>query len=152
MTTFKVSVSWHLQPGEVFEPDNYHRDHDWTFSGGEVVPASASAGYGGSPSRVNPDEAVVAATAGCHMLTFLAIAAKQRLKVVSYIDHPEGTLEKNDEGRMAISHIRLNPRVVFDGEMSEEKLSRLHDSAHRNCFVANSLRSEVSIVPDIGPA
>lgn len=148
MSTFSANISWHLLPGEDFEPDSYHRDHEWTFAGGSVQPASASPDFGGNASRVNPDEAVVAATASCHMLTFLAIAAKQRLKVVSYVDHPEGTLDKNDEGRMAITRIRLRPRVVFDGDVSAEKLSRLHDSAHRNCFVANSLRADVSIEPD----
>lgn len=148
MSTFTASISWHLKPDEQFAPDSYHRDHEWTFSGGIVLPASASPGYGGNGSRVNPDEAVVAATASCHMLTFLAIAAKQRLTVVSYVDQPQGTLEKNAEGRMAISQIRLRPRVVFEGEISADKLSRLHDSAHRNCFVANSLRCDVTIEPD----
>lgn len=148
MSTFSASITWHLAPNEEFGPDSYHRDHEWTFSGGTVLQGSASPIYGGNGHRVNPDEAVVAATASCHMLTFLAIAAKQKFKVVSYVDQPEGTVEKNDEGRIAITHIRLRPRVVFDGEVSEEKLQRLHESAHRNCFVSNSLRSEVTIEPE----
>lgn len=147
MSTFTASVSWHLQPGEEFDFQHYHKDHEWTFGGGEVVPASASPDFGGTASRVNPDEAVVAATASCHMLTFLAIAAKNRLRVISYIDQPEGVVARNEEGRTAITRIELRPRVVFDGEVTPEQLRRLHDSAHRNCFVANSLRAEVVVNP-----
>ena len=149
MSTFSPTVSWHLKPGEKFDPDSYHRDHEWTFPGGEVVLASASPNFGGSTNRVNPDEAVVAATSSCHMLTFLAIAAKQKMAVLSYIDQPVGVVEKNEDGRMAITRITLKPRVVFEQDIDEAKLQKLHDSAHRNCFVANSLRSEVTIEPVI---
>ena len=147
MSTFSPTVSWHLGREESFTPDTYSRDHEWTFEGGEVVLASTSPMYGGSANRVNPDEAVIAATASCHMLTFLAIAAKQRLVVRTYIDQPEGVVEKNANGRMAITRMVLRPRVVFDGDVDAEKLRKLHDSAHRNCFVANSLLTEVTIEP-----
>ena len=147
MSKFTPTVSWHLQQGEEFSESQYSRDHEWTFPGGEVVPASAAPVYGGSMSRVNPDEAVVAALSSCHMLTFLAIAAKNRLKVLSYIDRCEGTVEENEEGRMAITHAVLRPRVVFDSEVDYDQLKRLHDAAHRNCFVANSLNTPVDIEP-----
>lgn len=145
MSSYSPTVSWHSKQGEDFSALEYHRDHEWTFPGGEVVLASASPEFGGNGNRVNPDEAVIAATSSCHMLTFLAIAAKQKQRVLSYIDQPEGIVEKNDEGRVAITRITLRPRVVFETEVSAEKVQRLHDAAHRNCFVANSLRTPVSI-------
>ena len=89
----------------------------------------------------------MAALSSCHMLTFLAIAAKNRLKVLSYIDRAEGTVDKNEEGRMAITHVVLRPRVVFDGEVDYDQLTRLHEAAHRNCFVANSLNTPIDIEP-----
>ncbi|PKM21440.1 MAG: osmotically inducible protein OsmC [Gammaproteobacteria bacterium HGW-Gammaproteobacteria-14] len=149
MSTFQPTVSWHLQRGVEFDYEHYNRDHEWTFPGGEVVPASASTSYGGTAQRVNPDEAVVAATASCHMLTFLAIAAKAKKKVISYIDRPEGTVEKNSEGFMAITKIVLQPKVVFDDEVDAETLKSFHDSAHRHCFVSNSLKTPVTIKPQV---
>lgn len=149
MSTFQPTVSWHLQRGVEFDYEHYNRDHEWTFPGGEVIPASASPGYGGSAQRVNPDEAVVAATASCHMLTFLAIAAKARKKVISYIDRPEGTVDKNADGYMAITRIVLRPKVVFEEDVDEATLKRFHESAHRHCFVANSLKTDVSIEPQV---
>lgn len=124
MSTFTPTVSWHLQRGVEFDYEQYNRDHEWTFPGGEVVPASASPAYGGTRTRVNPDEAVVASLSSCHMLTFLAIAAKNKLNVLSYVDRPEGTVDKNADGRMAITHVVLRPKVVFDTEVDDAQLDR----------------------------
>ena len=148
MSEYGATVAWHLKPGASFDYEHFNREHEWTFAGGEVVQASASPDYFGSGNRVSPDEAVIAATSSCHMLTFLSVAAKQGLKVLSYIDQPSGTVEKNADGRMAITRIVLRPRVVFDdADMDGPALEKLHDSAHRNCFVANSLNSDVVIEP-----
>ncbi|MEE4251219.1 MAG: OsmC family protein [Alcanivoracaceae bacterium] len=147
MSKFQPTVSWHLQRGVEFDYEHYNRDHEWTFPGGEVVQASASPTHGGSAQRVNPDEAVVAATSSCHMLTFLAIAAKSKKKVLSYIDRPVGEVDKNADGFMAITSIVLHPKVVFDEEVDEATLKRFHESAHKHCFVANSLKTPVTIEP-----
>ena len=67
----------------------------------------------------------------------------------SYIDQPTGTVEKGDDGHLAITRIVLRPRVVFDDGQEPEAaaLDKLHASAHRNCFVANSLKADISIEP-----
>lgn len=148
MSEYGATVAWHLAPDASFDYETFDRSHEWTFAGGEVVQASGSPEYFGTASRVNPDEAVIAATASCHMLTFLSIAAKQRLKVLSYVDRPRGVVEKNEEGRLAITRIELRPRVVFETDPDAAALKKLHDAAHRNCFVANSLRAEVTVEPD----
>jgi organic hydroperoxide reductase OsmC/OhrA len=126
---------------------NYPRSHTWTFTGNQTVRASAVPEYGGEPEHANPEEGLVAAVAGCHMLTFLAVAAKRGYAVTRYEDDPAGTLGKNAEGRMAITHVRLRPRIAFGGEKqpSAEELGKLHEAAHRNCFIANSLRCEVTV-------
>lgn len=148
MSEYGATVAWHLAPDASFDYENFDRSHEWTFAGGEVVQASASPEFFGSANRVNPDEAVIAATASCHMLTFLSIAAKQHLKVLSYVDRPQGVVEKNEDGRMAITRIELRPRVVFETDPEPAALKKLHDAAHRNCFVANSLRADVVVQPD----
>jgi len=143
MAELSLSVAWHLKRGEQFQPGEYSQDHDWTFSGGEVVPASNAGHLGGSRDRANPEEALVAAACSCHMLTFLAIAAKSNLKVVSYLDQPTGVVGDIEGGRKAVTEITLRPRV----EMSEEELTKLHESAHKYCFIANSLNTEIRIEP-----
>lgn len=149
MSEHGATLEWQLAADREFTYDNYNRDHSWQFKGGHVVPASSGVAFGGNPDNVNPDEAVIAACAGCHLLTFLAIAAKKKLKVISYTDHPTGTLDKNEEGRTAIVQITLRPKVQFaaDTPVDDATLAALHDSAHRNCFVANSLRCPVHIKP-----
>lgn len=145
MSVYQPTVSWHLQRGVEFDREHFNRDHEWTFPGGEVVPASSSPGYGGSMQRVNPEEAVIAATASCHMLTFLSIAAKAGSKVLSYIDRPEGTVEEDAGGIRAITRIVLRPKVVFEEDLDADTLKGFHASAHRHCFVSNSLKTPVLI-------
>lgn len=149
MSEHGATLNWELAPGVEFTHDTYNREHTWSFKGGHVVPASSGVAFGGNPANVNPDEAVVAATAGCHLLTFLAIAAKKKLVVLSYSDHPTGIVDRNAEGRMAITEITLRPKVRFapGTDVSPEQLVALHESAHRNCFVGNSLACPVHVKP-----
>jgi organic hydroperoxide reductase OsmC/OhrA len=146
MSEHSCAVRWR-NAGADMVYETYSRDHAWEFEGGPVVAASAAAGYGGSTGRVDPEEALVAAVASCHMLTFLAIAAKKKLMVAEYTDRAVGHLEKDAEGRLAVTRIELRPEVRFAPGVvvSPEDLRRMHDSAHRNCFIANSVRSAITV-------
>lgn len=148
MSEHTASIRWSNDgPGMAYE--TYPRDHHWAFEGGPGVPASAAPGYGGGAGRVDPEEALVAAAAACHMLTFLAIAAKKKLVVARYADDAVGHLEKDAEGRLAVTRIELRPVVEFapGTTLPAADLAKLHDSAHRNCFIANSIRSTVTVTP-----
>ncbi len=148
MSEHRAKVSW--SGGDApFEYETYPRDHDWSFEGGVRVPASGAPAYGGSPERVDPEEAFVAALASCHMLTFLAIAARKRKTALRYEDDAIGFLETNDEGRLAITRVVLRPRVSFaDGAApSPEELEKIHHQAHEHCFIANSVRTQVTVEP-----
>ena len=90
----------------------YNRAHDWRFTAA-TVPASATKEYRGDENRVNPEEALVAALSSCHMLTFLAVAAKRKLSLDSYRDEAVGVLEKNAEGKLAITRVTLRPKIVW---------------------------------------
>ncbi|MGH7291322.1 MAG: OsmC family protein, partial [Myxococcota bacterium] len=113
--------------------------------------ASAAPEYRGRADLPNPEEALVAALSSCHMLTFLAIAARRRFVVDSYTDDAVGHMEKNADGKLAITRVELHPRIVFSGEKqpNAEELARLHEVSHRECFVANSVKTEVSVVPAV---
>ena len=147
MSEHVVDLTWTRGEHE-FSYETYSRDHEWRFDGGATVAASANPAYLGSEQPVDPEEAFVAAISSCHMLTFLAIAAKKRLVVDSYLDHAVGVMAKNEAGRMAITQVTLHPKIVFDGETPDaEALERMHHRAHQECFIANSVATEITVEP-----
>jgi organic hydroperoxide reductase OsmC/OhrA len=142
-----ADVSWARGDAE-FTYQTYSRDHVWRFDGGVTVAASANPAYLGSEANVDPEEAFVAALSSCHMLTFLTIAAKKRIVVDSYDDHAVGQMERNDAGRLAITRVVLQPEVGFAGdEPDADTLRRMHHLAHEQCFIANSVTTEVIVEP-----
>jgi organic hydroperoxide reductase OsmC/OhrA len=146
MSEHTAAIHWR-NSGPAMDYERYPREHRWEFEGGPVVPASAAAGYQGATGSVDPEEALVASAAACHMLTFLAIASKQKFVVASYEDRAVGYMEKNAEGRLAITRIALNPQISFGPGtvVTAEALRKLHESAHRNCIIANSIKAAVTI-------
>jgi organic hydroperoxide reductase OsmC/OhrA len=152
MAEYTATVSW-ARSGAPFVDKRYSRAHEWRFDGGTTVPASASPHVVptpmSDPRAVDPEEAFVASLSSCHMLNFLFFAAKAGFVVDSYIDRAAGQMEKNSEGRLAITRVTLQPQVSFSGERlpSAEELRKLHDQAHHECFIANSVRTEVTVRP-----
>ncbi len=148
MSEHQVTLRWQRESSD-FTYQTYNRDHQWAFDGGVVVQASASPGFLGNPSCVDPEEALIAALASCHMLTFLAIAARKHFMVDRYNDQAVGFLGKNPEGRYALTRVMLKPQIVFGGERapSAEDLRQMHEGAHRQCFIANSVKTQVIIEP-----
>src|SRR6185295_3275438 len=126
----------------------YNRAHEWQFTATKV-PASAAKEYRGEPNRVNPEEAFVAALSSCHMLVFLAIAAKRKLSLDSYEDDAVGVLEKNAEGKLAITRVTLRPKIAWSAGLtvSAEDLEKMHHDAHEGCFIASSVKTDVSVEP-----
>ena len=145
--SFAVAVRWSRTDTDT--PESFHRGHDVAYGSGTTIPASSAPGYGGDPARVNPEEQLIGALSSCHMLTFLAVAAKKRFSVGSYDDDASGILDKNAAGRLAVTVITLKPRTTFVGDKQPtvDEVKAMHDAAHRNCFVANSIASEVVIEP-----
>jgi len=96
MSEHKIILTW--KRGDTpFEYQKYSRDHTWKFDGGHEMQASANPTYLGNPKLVDPEEAFVASLSSCHMLTFLAIAAKKKFVLDEYIDDAIGHMEKNPE-------------------------------------------------------
>jgi organic hydroperoxide reductase OsmC/OhrA len=148
MSEHRFDLRWQRGPGD-FTYESYDRTHRWRFGGGVELDASSAPEYLGRAELPNPEEALIAALSSCHMLSFLAIAARQRFAVQSYADAAVGHLEKNAEGKLAITRVELRPNVTFSGEKqpTREQLARMHEQAHHVCFIANSVKTEVSVVP-----
>lgn len=148
MSVHQAAVRWQRH-GEVFTYDTYSRDHELVFKAGKVVIAgSAAPEFRGNAQHIDPEEAYVAALASCHMLSFLAICARKRIGVDSYTDEAEGVLEKGDHGKLCITQVRLKPKVRFlpGQEPAPDVVLELHHRAHSECFIANSVRTEISVI------
>ncbi len=148
MSEHRATIGW-KRTSDDFTYESYNREHRWTFDGGIEVAASASPTYRGKADNVDPEEALVAALSSCHMLTFLAIAARKRLVVDAYDDEASGVLAKNAQGRLAITRVVLRPRIRFGGDEapSAEQIAKMHEQAHRECFIANSVTTEIAVEP-----
>jgi organic hydroperoxide reductase OsmC/OhrA/pimeloyl-ACP methyl ester carboxylesterase len=139
-----------LGPTEDFLKGAYSRAHTWTFDGGVTVPASASPAVvrapWSDPAAVDPEEALVASISSCHLLTFLWVASKAGFTVQSYEDQAVGVMTKNEQGRYWVSSVVLRPRIVYAGTPpSPERAADLHHRAHEDCFIANSVKTEIRV-------
>lgn len=149
MASYTATIRWRHDGGD-FAHGKYSRAHTWHFDGGLEVPASASPHVVrapmSDPSAVDPEEAFVASISSCHMLTFLYVAGKQGFAIASYDDDAAGTMTKNEHGVSWVSAVVLAPRIVWIGAgPSVEQLARLHEDAHHQCFIANSVKTAISI-------
>ena len=147
---YRATVAWHRGEGE-FLKGRYSRGHTWRFDGGIEVPASASPQVVPKPyvveAAVDPEEAFIASLSSCHMLTFLDLARRAGFVVESYEDEAEGVMEKNAAGKYWISRVTLRPRIAYGGDKrpSQDDLARLHHAAHEECFIANSVKTDVNV-------
>jgi len=108
--------------------------------------ASSAVEFLGDPDCVDPEEAFTASLASCHMLTFLAIASMSGFVVDRYEDEPVGHLEKAEDGKPWLARIEMKPRVTFSGDKQPDDaaLDRLHQKAHHECFLARSVKTEIT--------
>ena len=148
MATHSAKISWDRTQDDKDNLLIYSRKHTWSFDSGQVLDASSAPAYKGDVSCVDPEEALVAALSSCHMLTFLWFAMQDGFCPLHYEDNAAGLLQKNSEGKLAITEILLHPETTWkdDKQPSAEALKTLHDKAHSQCFIANSIRAEVKIL------
>src|SRR5210317_2122255 len=140
MAELSIDLMWtHADDAE------FPNQHTVTFSGAQQVKSDAAPDWGGSELATNPEQALAAAMASCHMMTFLALAKKAKWPVRQYSDHATAHLGKNPTGQMAVVRINLAPNVTFNAgfECTEDMLVTMHERAHRYCFIANSLSKQM---------
>jgi organic hydroperoxide reductase OsmC/OhrA len=150
MDEYKAMIKWQRTSPD-FVKGQYSREHTWTFDGGMTVSASPSPHVvpapWSNPAHVDPEEAFVAAISSCHMLTFLWLASRRGFQIDSYEDEAAGVMTKNKNGVLWISSVTLNPKVIFSGEKipAAREEDGLHHAAHEQCFIANSVKTEIVI-------
>jgi len=139
-------IQWN-RTTDTFDYDDYNRHHKWTIKDGVQIPVSAAIDFKGTPSHLDPEEALVGALSSCHLLTFLALASKKRYTLDQYEDNAVGLLEENSDGIRSITTITLNPKAVFSGDRvpTDEDIKAMHEKAHKHCFIANSIKATVII-------
>jgi organic hydroperoxide reductase OsmC/OhrA len=152
MSGHHATVTWTLSATpEEFLKRRYSRVHAIAFEGGAEVVGTPSPAIVPAPwsraDAVDPEGAFTAALSACHMLWFLDHAARAGFVVASYVDAAEGTLARIASGKMAMTRVVLRPTVTFAGDKrpSPEELERLHHAAHADCFIANSVTTEVVV-------
>jgi len=151
MSEHVATIEW-SRGDQPFADNRYSRTHDWTFDGGAVVRGSSAPTSVpvpmSDPAAVDPEEAFVAALSSCHMLFFLAFAAKAGFVVDRYRDAAVGMLGRDGRGRMSMTVVTLRPEVAFVGAAPDAPtLADLHHRAHEACYIANSVRTEVRVEP-----
>ena len=152
MSEYTTEVVW-TRSGAKFSDNRYSRGHWWKFDGGLEVAASSSPEVVPVPlsveAAVDPEEAFVVSLSSCHMLWFLSVAAKRGFVVDSYRDAAVGVMEKNESGMLAMTRVTLRPETAFAGpnRPSADVLREMHEEAHRQCFIANSVKTQVGCEP-----
>jgi organic hydroperoxide reductase OsmC/OhrA len=152
MGHYQAEVHWE-RGDQDFRAGRYSRAHRLRFDGGLDIAGSSSPHVvplpWSDPAALDPEEAFVSSIASCHMLWFLAVAAKDGWSVDSYRDKADGEMRKNAKGKLFVSRVTLRPMVVFAGEAQPDArtIRTLHHRAHEECFIANSVLTEVVCEP-----
>jgi len=149
LSTYTANVIWNRE-NQIFIDNKYSRAHKWVFDGGCEIPASPSPHIVPFPysveENVDPEEAFIASLSSCHLLFFLGIAAKKKILVDSYIDYAEGILEENEDGKLAMTRIMLNPTIIYSGKQpSDKEIQKIHHLSHQQCFLANSVKTIITV-------
>lgn len=152
MSSHIATIAWSNDDPDGFRKGHYSRVHEWRFDGGVTVPGSASPSVVCAPwsseAAVDPEEGFLAAISSCHMLWFLDFARRAGFAPTAYEDEAVGEMEKCADGKVRITKVCLKPRVAWDGEAPDAAaLDQLHHQAHKACFIANSITSEVTVTP-----
>lgn len=148
MAEHRAHIVWRASSAP-FTYETFDRSHEWRFDKALTVAASSAPEFRGKTEVIDPEKAFVASLASCHMLTFLSLAARKGWTVEAYEDDARGILAKNAAGRLAITKVTLKPMVRFASAISlpRSEIETLHHQAHEQCFIANSVLTEVSLEP-----
>ena len=150
MSEHKATISWKRESLD-FLKGRYSREHTWAFDGGMTIPASPSPSVvpvpNSNPALIDPEEAFVASVSSCHMLTYLHLASRKGFVVDAYQDEATGVMSKNERGSYWVGAIKLRPKISYSGDKlpSPEEEKQLHHDAHEQCFIANSIKTVVTV-------
>ncbi len=146
MSELSVDLSWERKEPEL-SAGKYSNEHDVVFNEHFMIKTDAAPDWGGDAANTNPEQTLAASLSSCHMMTFLALAAKAKWPVKTFTDHAVAYLGKNPKGQMTVVKVDLNPVVTFDQgfEIGADELEKMQHRAHRYCFIANTLSGNVEM-------
>ena len=147
MSKISIDLIWKLDDGKM-SPGKYSNQHEIIFTPNIKIKSDSAPDWRGNKLNSNPEQTLAASLSSCHMMTFLALAAKMKWPVISYTDKAIATLGKNSKGQMSVTKLELNPRVGFSNKFTVDanEMKKVQDRAHRYCFIANSLSDEVKVL------
>jgi organic hydroperoxide reductase OsmC/OhrA len=144
---YAVQCSWSGSTGVGY--DTYRRQHEGGASGvSPRLKLSSDRAFRGDSTLMNPEQLLVLAASSCQLLAFLAVAARAKLDVVGYEDEAVGVMPE-DEPPVRLTRILLRPRITMGSSVSEDRVRHLVEVAHRECYIANSLKTDVDVEPTI---
>lgn len=123
----------------------YERDHEIEFAGKPAILGASDPAFQGDPTRHNPEELLVASVSACHMLWYLALAAKARIVVTGYVDRAEGTMEEDRSGGGHFTSVVLRPEITLAVGTDEAAAAAIHHDAHEKCFIAQSVKFPITV-------
>ena len=146
MSKVSIDLLWEIGNGKM-TPGNYSNQHEITFTPKIKIIGDSAPDWSGDELNTNPEQTLAASLSSCHMMTFLALAAKMKWPIISYKDCAVATLGKNSKNQMSVTKIELNPKIEFSENFSVDiaEMKKVQDRAHRYCFIANSLSNEVIV-------
>lgn len=146
---YEIRMEWTGNNGEGTKAyTSYRRDHVISAEGKPPVEGSSDPAFRGDPTRYNPEELLVAALSSCHMLSYLHLCAVNHVTVVAYRDLAFGLMEEHPNGLASFTRVLLRPVVTISAG-DREKALKLHEKAHHNCFIANSVNFPVECEPSV---
>ncbi len=152
MSEYTVEALWQ-RGAQDFLDQRYSRRHLLRFDGGLAIPGSSSPQVVpvpmSDPTALDPEEAFLSALSSCHLLWFLSIAAGRGFRVDRYFDAASGVMATDEAGRTMMSRVTLRPEVAFSGDRlpTRAQVEQMHEHAHQQCFIANSVKSAVHCEP-----
>jgi organic hydroperoxide reductase OsmC/OhrA len=142
---YSVQCTWQGSTGAGY--DEYDRTHTANAPPAQTtVQLTSDPAFRGDPTLLNPEQLLVLAASSCQLLSFLAVAARARIDVVSYTDDADGVMPE-DPKPIRITHINLRPQITVRGQATEDRLTHLCEVAHNECFIANSVTTEITVTP-----
>jgi peroxiredoxin-like protein len=140
---YHARCSWKGSTGAGYE--SYGRDHTAGCAPArDQLVLSGDTAFGGNGDRLNPEQLLVAAASSCQLLSFLAVAARARIDVIAYEDHAEAEMPEEDLP-VRMREIVLRPFIRLHRGPDAARVQKLVELAHRECYVANSLKTEVRV-------
>ena len=129
--------------------ESYDRAHTSSApSASTELMLSADPAFLGHPQKLNPEQLLLMSASSCQLLSFLAIAARARVQVLEYEDHAEAEMPEDDKP-MRLTKLTLRPRIVVGPGVKEERILKLTEMAHKECYISNSLSTEIALEPTV---